>query len=111
MLIYKIFRPAEWAELQAAGETTGAPVDRADGFVHFSTAAQLPVTLTKHFAGEDGLMLLACDSAALGPALRWEISRGGEDFPHLYRGLRLDDVLWTRAVPLTAEGHETGSLE
>lgn len=107
MLIYKIFRPAEWAELQAKGATSGAPVDRADGYVHFSTAAQLPVTLAKHFAGENGLTLLACDAGALGHDLRWELSRGGEDFPHLYRDLRLDDVLWTRSVPLTAQGHET----
>ena len=111
MLIYKIFRPAEWAELQAKGETAGAPVDRADGYVHFSTAAQLPVTLAKHFAGEDGLVLLACDSKAFGTALRWEASRGGEDFPHLYRVLRLDDVLWTRAVPRGPDGHKTGTLE
>ena len=111
MLIYKIFRPAEWAELQAKGATAGAPIDRADGFVHFSTAAQLPVTLARHFAGEDGLTLLACDSDALGTGLRWEISRGGDDFPHLYRYLRLDDVLWTRPVKLTADGHQTGTLE
>lgn len=111
MLIYKIFRPAEWADLQARGATAGAPVDRADGYVHFSTAAQLPVTLARHFAGEDGLTLLACDSDALGTDLRWEISRGGEDFPHLYRSLRLEDVLWTRPLTLTAQGHQTGTLE
>ena len=84
-MIYKIFRAAEMAAFVAAGETAGAPVDVADGYVHFSTAAQAEGTLRKHFAGEDGLWLLACDPDALGPALRWEPSRGGALFPHLYR--------------------------
>ena len=66
MLIYKVLRPAEWAELDAAGRSLGAPVDRADGFVHFSTAEQLPGTLAKHFAGETELMLVAVDAEAAG---------------------------------------------
>lgn len=111
MLIYKILRPAEWAKLQAEGQTAGAPVDLADGFVHFSTAAQLPETLAKHFAGEQGLALLACEAEAMGSELRWEPSRGGQDFPHLYRMLRMDDLLWSRALPLGPEGHQTGALE
>ncbi len=65
MLIYKIFRAEEWAALQQAGETAGAPVDLADGYVHFSTAEQAAETAAKHFAGEEGLMLLACDVGAL----------------------------------------------
>ena len=77
MLIYKVFRAAEWAELEAAGETAGAPVDRADGFVHFSTAGQLAGTLARHFAGESGLVLAAVEAGAAGEALRWEPSRGG----------------------------------
>ncbi|GGH32713.1 Uncharacterized conserved protein, DUF952 family [Cribrihabitans marinus] len=100
MLIYKIFRAQEWAELQAAGQSAGAPVDLADGFVHFSTAAQAPETAAKHFAGEDGLVLLACDADAMGDALRWEVSRGGAEFPHLYRVLRIGDVIWHRPLPL-----------
>ena len=111
MLIFKVFRPAEWAELQAKGSTPGAPVDRADGFVHFSTATQLPGTLAKHFAGEMGLVLLACDDALMGDDLRWEVSRGGQDFPHLYRELRLDDIVWSRPIVTSPEGHEIGSLE
>ncbi|AUH34172.1 DUF952 domain-containing protein [Paracoccus tegillarcae] len=111
MLIYKILRPAEWAELQAQGRTVGAPVDRADGYVHFSTAAQLAETLAKHFGGAPELMLLAVEADALGPDLRWEVSRGGQDFPHLYRELRMDDLRWTRAVTLGPDGHETGPLE
>ena len=106
MLVYKIFRADEWAAFQAAGETLGAPVDLADGFVHFSTAKQAAETAAKHFAGEDGLMLLALDAEALGDALKWEPSRGGALFPHLYRTLQMGDVLWHRPLPLGALGHE-----
>ena len=99
MLIYKIFRAQEWADLQDRGATSGAPVDIADGFVHLSTAEQTAETAAKHFAGEDGLILLAVETDRLGDALRWEPSRGGALFPHLYRDLRLSDVVW--ADPLT----------
>lgn len=104
MLIYKIFRASEWAALDAEGETAGAPVDLADGFVHFSTAAQAEETAARHFAGEDGLVLLACDGDALGDALKWETSRGGALFPHLYRKLRRSDVLWTAPLPRGGDG-------
>lgn len=110
MLIYKVLRAAEWTALQAAGRSDGAPVDVADGYIHFSTADQLAATLARHFAGEHGLTLLACDAEALAPDLRWELSRGGALFPHLYRELRLSDVLWHRFLPLDAEGHEPGDL-
>lgn len=99
MLIYKIFRAPEWAELQTRGETPGAPIDIADGYVHFSTAAQAQETAAKHFTHEDDLILLALDADRLGDALRWEPSRGGALFPHLYRALRLTDVLWHRPLP------------
>ncbi|MDF1708313.1 MAG: DUF952 domain-containing protein [Paracoccaceae bacterium] len=105
MLIYKIFRAPEWAELQAKGETSGAPIDIADGYVHFSTAAQATETAVKHFADEDNLTLLALDAETLGNALRWEPSRGGALFPHLYRPLRLTDVLWHRPLPLVGGTH------
>ncbi|MGR3465820.1 DUF952 domain-containing protein [Limimaricola sp.] len=105
MLIYKIFRAPEWAELERAGETRGAPVDLADGYIHFSTAAQAPVTAAKHFAGEDGLVLAAIESEALDDALKWEPSRGGQLFPHLYRALRRAEVLWFKKLPLANEGH------
>ena len=105
MLIYKIFRAPEWADLSAQGESAGAPVDIADGYVHFSTAGQLPETAAKHFAGEDGLVLLALDADSLGAALRWEPSRGGALFPHLYRKLRLSDILWHRPLPLIGGHH------
>jgi uncharacterized protein (DUF952 family) len=105
MLIYKIFRADEWAALQAQGETLGAPIDIADGYVHFSTAAQAQETAAKHFAGEDGLTLLALDADSLGEALTWEPSRGGALFPHLYRALRLSDILWHEPLPLVDGTH------
>jgi uncharacterized protein (DUF952 family) len=98
MLIYKVFRPSEWAELDAVGETPGSPADRADGFVHFSTAEQLPGTLERHFAGETDLILAAVDAHLAGPALRWEPSRGGALFPHLHRPLNRADLLWSRPL-------------
>lgn len=106
MLIYKIFRTDEWAALQAAGETDGAPVDVADGFVHFSTAAQAAETAAKHFSGEDGLTLLAIEADSLGADLKWEVSRGGALFPHLYRKLRLTDVVWAKPMPLVGGVHQ-----
>ncbi len=106
MLIYKIFRAPEWADLQAKGESTGAPVDVADGFVHFSTAAQAAGTAAKHFANEAGLMLLAVEADALGDALKWEPSRGGALFPHLYRVLRSSDVVWAKPLPLIGGQHQ-----
>lgn len=105
MLIYKIFRGPEWALLQSDGETDGAPVDVADGYVHFSTAAQAAETAAKHFAGENDLWLLALDADTLGPDLKWEPSRGGALFPHLYRRLRRSDVLWARPLPLENGAH------
>lgn len=106
MLIYKIFRAPEWAELQARGETLGAPIDLADGFVHFSTAQQAAETAAKHFAGVEGLMLLALDGDAMGDVLKWEVSRGDALFPHLYRVLQLDEVLWAKPLPLIDGTHQ-----
>ena len=105
MLIYKIFRADEWATLKAAGKTAGAPIDVADGYVHFSTAEQAAETAAKYFADVPGLVLLACDADALKDDLKWEPSRGGALFPHLYRDLRMTDVIWSRDLPLTAAGH------
>lgn len=105
MLIYKIFRAAEADAFAQDERTRGAPVDLADGYIHFSTAAQLPETLAKHFAGETGLVLMALESETLGPELRWEPSRGGQLFPHLYRSLELADVAWRAAIAEGPEGH------
>jgi uncharacterized protein (DUF952 family) len=105
MLIYKILRADEWAAFEAGGRTDGAPIDLSDGYIHFSTAAQVAETAAKHFAGEDGLMIVACDADALGDALKWEPSRGGALFPHLYRPLDATDVVWAKPFPQGPDGH------
>ncbi len=92
-MIYKIFRTAEWAQLQTDGRTSGAPIDVSDGFIHFSTAGQVAETAAKHFAGEEGLILVAVSEDTLGDDLKWEPSRGGALFPHLYRKLTQADVV------------------
>lgn len=105
MMIYKILRPAEWAAFQRAGETLGAPVDLADGYIHFSTAGQVAETAAKHFADEAGLILLAIEASRISSALRWEPSRGGQLFAHLYGPLTLEDVVWHKPYPLGPQGH------
>lgn len=104
-MIYKIFRTPEWEGLQAAGATRGAPIDLADGYIHFSTREQVQETATKHFAGVDGLWLAAVDDARLGENLKWEPSRGGALFPHLYRDLKLSEIEWCIPLRLTPQGH------
>ncbi|MEQ8366111.1 MAG: DUF952 domain-containing protein [Roseicyclus sp.] len=106
MFIYKILRADEWSSLQIHGETAGAPIDVADGFIHFSTAAQAAETAAKHFANEDGLILAAFDTDTLGPTLKWEVSRGGEEFPHLYAPLRLADMVWRVPLPFVDGTHQ-----
>jgi uncharacterized protein (DUF952 family) len=103
-LIYKICPETLWREAERAGVFRGAPVDLADGFIHFSTAAQAVETAAKHFAGQAGLVLVAVDEAALGEALRYEVSRGGALFPHLYGPLPIDAVRWVRPLPLGPDG-------
>jgi uncharacterized protein (DUF952 family) len=105
MMIFKIVDAAEWEALQRDGVTEGAPVDLADGFIHFSTAEQVAETAAKHFAGRDGLWLIAVDSEALDDALKWEPSRGGALFPHLYRPLFHAEVVWAKPLPLGPDGH------
>ena len=104
MLIYKIFRRPEWAAFRDAGTTRGAPVDVADGFIHFSTAEQLPETAARHFGGETGLILMAVQASGLD-ALQWEPARGGALFPHLYRPLEAGDVVWARPIGSDDAGH------
>ena len=97
---------------QAAGAFIGAPVDCRDGFIHFSTSAQLRETAARHFSGQHGLVLLAVTEEALGPALRYEPSRGGALFPHLYGPLPLAAVRWAKPLPLDAQGrHVFPNLE
>jgi len=99
MRIYKVFRGSEWTELDRAGETEGSPDDQRDGFVHLSTKAQLGGTLAKHFKGEQGLVLAACEADDLGADLKWEEGRDGESFPHLHRPMTRDDVVWHTELP------------
>lgn len=102
--IYKIIPRSLWQEAEAAGRFDGAPVDHADGFIHFSTGPQAAETAAKHFAGADDLLLAAVDTAALGEKLRYEVSRGGALFPHLYGPLPLSAVRWVKPLPLGADG-------
>jgi uncharacterized protein (DUF952 family) len=105
MLIFKIFRRPEWNAFRDAGQTRGAPVDLADGFIHFSTVEQVAETAAKHFGAESDLVIVAVDADRLGPALKWEASRGGALFPHLYGPLTRDAVVWDKSLPLGASGH------
>ena len=91
--IYKVLRAAEWADAQARNAFSGSPDDVRDGFIHFSTREQLDATIERHFAGERGLVVLEVDAAALGDKLKWEPSRGGALFPHLYGELPLSAVV------------------
>ena len=103
--IYKICDQATWRAAERAGVFRGAAIDLVDGFIHFSTAAQVAETAAKHFAGIDGLLLIAVDVEALGTALKWEPSRGGDLFPHLYGPLPVaGPVRWVKPLPWGAEG-------
>lgn len=106
-IIYKICERAEWREAERSRVYRGSAADRRDGFIHFSTAAQLPGTAAKHFAGQADLMLIAVDDDRLGATLKWEPSRGGESFPHLYGPLSLDAVVWARLLPDEVGGQRT----
>jgi uncharacterized protein (DUF952 family) len=97
-VIYKICQRKEWLAAEGHGEFRGSQADARDGFIHFSTAAQLAGTAARHFAGASDLLLVAVDASALGQALKWETSRGGELFPHLYAALPFKAVRWTRPL-------------
>jgi uncharacterized protein (DUF952 family) len=102
--VYKISPRAAWRAAEAAGVFSGAPVDAADGFIHFSAAHQARETARKHFAGQADLVLVGVDADALGEALRWEPSRGGDLFPHLYGTLPMSAVASVTDLPLGADG-------
>jgi uncharacterized protein (DUF952 family) len=93
---FKIFTEDQWDGFVRDGRFAGAPVDLADGYIHMSTAAQLQGTLEKHFAGQTGLVIAEIDLVGFGDAVRWEVSRGGELFPHLYGELVRDAVIGHR---------------
>ena len=101
---YKILTAGQFAEWQAARSFGGAPVDQADGYIHLSAADQLAGTLEKHFAGQTGLFIAAIDLAMLGDAVRWEASRGGALFPHIYGPLPLSALLAWGPLDYAADG-------
>jgi uncharacterized protein (DUF952 family) len=103
-VIYHMSKSAEWAAAQSAGRYDGSSQDVADGFIHFSTADQIVESAAKHRAGQGDLVIVEVDAACLGSSLRWEPSRGGQLFPHVYGGLRLDCVRRVAPLPLGADG-------
>jgi uncharacterized protein (DUF952 family) len=103
-LIFHACRKDEWEEARSRGRYAGSSQDRQDGFIHFSTAGQLPGSMRKHRAGQPNIVLLAVDPAPLGDTLRWEPSRGGALFPHLYGPLPLSAVRWAKDLPLGPDG-------
>ena len=103
-IIYKICPETLWHAAEKAGRFDGAPVDLADGYVHFSTAEQVRETAAKHFAGQRDLLLVAVDAEPLEAALKWEVSRGGALFPHLYAPLDPAAVLWVKPLPTGTDG-------
>lgn len=110
-LIYKICTAAEWREAEQASAYRGSAVDRNDGFIHFSTAEQAAETAAKWFAGQRDLVLVAVDADALADKLKWEPSRGGALFPHLYGELPPAAVLRVDALPLDASGRHVFPAE
>jgi uncharacterized protein (DUF952 family) len=103
-VIYHICRREEWEAAERAGRYLGSSQDKADGFIHFSDAAQVKASAAKHRAGQTGLLLLAVAAERLGPALKWEPSRGGALFPHLYGPLPIEAVVSVHELPLGADG-------
>ncbi len=95
---YKILTAAQWTQFQADDVFHGAPVDLADGYIHLSAAEQLQGTLDKHFAGQAGLVIAEVDLAALGDTIKWEVSRGGALFPHIYGPLPMAALLGFKAA-------------
>lgn len=104
-IIYKIVPATLWQDARNTGEFKGASIDLSDGFIHFSTADQAIETAARHFAGQDGLLLVAVDGDKLGDKLVFETSRGGALFPHLYAALSFDAVVWEEPLPLDADGN------
>jgi uncharacterized protein (DUF952 family) len=99
-IIFKICRASEWDEAMRAGVYRGSTVDVRDGYMHFSTVAQVAETAARHFAGQSDLVLVAVDAAILGDKLKWEPARGGALFPHLHADLPVTAVLWVRPLPV-----------
>jgi len=111
-IIYHMSRGEEWAAAGRAGVYHGSAQDRDDGFIHFSTAAQIVESARRHRAGQDGLLLVMVDAERLGDRLRWEPAHSGDLFPHLYGPLRVTEAAGVRPLPLGPDGaHIFPSLE
>lgn len=106
-LIYKIINKELWSAADATGVFEGASIDLQDGYIHFSTANQSEETAAKHFAGQKDLLLVAVQTDTLGDALKWEPSRGGALFPHLYGSLNTGDALWVKELFVAEDGSHT----
>ena len=104
MRIYKILPRAEWTAAQATGRFEGSAIDHEDGYIHFSTAAQAGETARRYFAGQADVVVLEVEGDDLGAALKWEPSRGGDLFPHLYASLAVGDVRTVHEAPLDEDG-------
>lgn len=103
-MIYKICPKEAWDAARESGSFTGMPVDIEDGYIHFSAASQVAETAEKHFSGQDDLVLVAVDAARFGGALKWEPSRGGDLFPHLYGSFPVSLAAWVKPLPRDAKG-------
>jgi len=103
-IIYKILRAQEWESAEKIGLFSGSPDDLRDGFIHFSTASQIRATFDKYFSREDNLKIASVQGDALGDALKWEVSRNGDRFPHLYRPLKITEVRSVTDIGRDAHG-------
>jgi uncharacterized protein (DUF952 family) len=103
-LVFKICRERDWQDALQTGRYLGSGDDLRDGFIHLSAAGQLAGTAARHFKDQPGLVLVALDAAMLGPALRWEVSRGGALFPHHYAPIEVAAAVWVKPVPLGPDG-------
>ena len=110
-LIYKITPRTDWENARSAGIFTGAEIDVRDGYIHFSTAKQVAETAAKHFAGQTDLLLVAVNTEDLGNDLKWEVSRGGDLFPHLYAHLTIEHVAWAKPMPISGQGQHIIPVE
>jgi uncharacterized protein (DUF952 family) len=103
--IFKIIDAAAHQAATLKGQFMGAEIDLKDGYIHFSTAAQVAETAKRHFSGRSDLMLWAIEADRLGPALKWEVSRSGQLFPHLYAPLMMTQVIWSKPLPWDGLAH------
>ena len=101
-LIYHMAHQSDWEAAQASGAYRGSADDLRDGFIHFSAGSLIAESAAKHRAGQADLLLICCEAEALGDALKWETSRNGIDFPHLYRALTPAEAVWAVPLPLDA---------